>query len=125
MFETNPLVDTVFGRGLAHVIENARPVRDGLRLGPWLEGIAEREHVAVRADAGIAEQVPGPADALPPLENDKILGRAFVLKVIARRDAGQTGADDQDVEMLALKGCFHRGLACRYAVFLRQASTSF
>src|SRR5215471_11339163 len=106
MFEANLLVDAVFGRGLAHVVENARSVRDRLRLGPWLEGIAEREHVAVRADAGIAEQVPGASDAVPPLQDCKALGRAFLLQVIARRDAGETGADDQDVEMFSLEGHF-------------------
>src|ERR1700722_8157208 len=93
------LVDAVVGRGLADVVQNPRPVGDRLGLGPWLERIAEREHVRVGADAGIAEQVPGAADAVAALENDVALAGALLLQVIARADAGQSGADDQHVEM--------------------------
>ena len=93
------LVDAVLGRGLADVIQDPRPVGDRLGLGPRLERIAEREHVAVGADAGIAKQVPGAADAVAALENDVALARAFLLQMKARADAGQAGADDQNVEM--------------------------
>ncbi len=93
------LVDAVVDGGLAHVVQNPRPVGDRLRLGPRLERIAEREHVAVGADAGIAKQIPGAADAVAALEDDVALARAFLLQVIARADAGQPGADDEDVEM--------------------------
>src|SRR5262249_14188915 len=71
MAEPDLAVDAVLGRGLAHIIENARAVGDRLRLGPRLEGIAEREHVAVGADAGIAEEIPRAADRLPALEDRK------------------------------------------------------
>src|SRR5947209_1470514 len=98
MAVTNLLVDAVLGRGLAHIIEDARAVGDRLRLGPRLEGIAEREHVAVGADAGIAEEIPGAADGLASLEDDEALARTFRLQMIARSDAGQAGADDEDVE---------------------------
>src|SRR6202048_3543545 len=96
----NLLVDAVLARGLADIIQDPRPVGDRLRLGPWLERIAEREHVAVGADAGIAEQIPGAADAVAALEDHKTLARTFLLQVKTRADAGQPGADDQDVEML-------------------------
>ena len=33
------------------------------------------------------------------LEDDVALARAFLLQVIAGADAGEAGADDQDVEM--------------------------
>src|ERR1700744_934393 len=99
MAEPDLLVDAVLGRGLLHIIQDARPVRDRLRLGPRLERIAQREHVAVGADAGIAKQIPGAADRLASLEDRKALGRAFRLEMIARTDAGQAGADDEDVEM--------------------------
>ena len=39
-----------------------------------------------------------------PSRIDVALARAFLLQVIARADAGQAGADDQDVEMF----CWHR-----------------
>src|SRR5207302_3635277 len=47
MTKANLVVDAVLGRGLADVVQDPRPVGDRLRLGPWLERIAEREHVAV------------------------------------------------------------------------------
>src|SRR5712691_3020513 len=56
--------------------------------------------VALGADAGIAEQIPGAADGLAPFEDDEALARAFLPQVIARADAGQAGADNEDVEML-------------------------
>ena len=101
-------VDAVVDRGLADVIQNPRPVGDRLRLGPRLERIAERVHVRVGADAGIAKQIPGAADAVAPLEDDVALARALLLQVIARADAGQAGADDEDVEMFCRVG--HGGL---------------
>ena len=99
MVEADFPVDAVVGGGLADVIQDSRPVRDRLRLGPWLERIAQREHVAVGADAGIAKQIPGAADGFAALENDITLAGTIVLQVIARADAGQPGADDQHVDM--------------------------
>ena len=93
------LLDAVLGRGLTHVVQDPRPVGDRLGLDPRLERITQREHVKVGADAGIAEQVPGAADAVAALENDVALAGALLLQVIARADAGQAGADDQDVEV--------------------------
>ena len=107
MIEADFLVDAVLGGSLADVIQNMRTVGDRLRLLPWLERIAHREHVAVGADAGITEQVPGAADAVAALENDKTLGRTIALQVIAGADAGQPGADDQHIDMLVC-GRFHR-----------------
>src|SRR6202000_1977464 len=66
--EANLLVDTVLSGRLTHIAEDARAVRDRLRIGPRLERIAEREHVAVETDAGIAKQIPGAADTIAPLE---------------------------------------------------------
>src|SRR6266403_1100200 len=107
MVEADVLVDAVFGCRLAHVIENPRPVGDRLGLGPRLERIAEREHVAVGADAGITKQVPGAADGVATFEDRVALARALVLKVIARADAGEAGADDQHVEMFACSDRLH------------------
>src|SRR6266436_8833811 len=104
MAKADLLVDAVFNRGLADIVQNSRAVGDRLRLGPRLERIAEREHVAVGADAGIAKQIPGAADAIAPFEDDKALAWALVLQMIARRDTGQSGADDQHVEMFIWHG---------------------
>src|SRR6202022_3242881 len=111
--EADFLVDATLGGGLADIVQNPRPVGDRLRLGPWLERIAQREHVAVGADAGIAEQIPGAADAVAALEEDKTLAGTVALHVIARADAGQPGADDQHVEMFVVLGRFHRSISAQ------------
>src|SRR5665213_2551366 len=86
-------------KAIADVIQNLRPVRDRLVLEPRLERIAQREHVAVGADAGITKQVPGAADAVAALQNDKTLAGTIGLQMIARADAGQARADDEHVDM--------------------------
>src|SRR5947207_13940654 len=92
MIEADFVVDAVLGGGLADVVQDSRPVGDRLRLDPWLERIAHRKHVAVGADARITEQVPGAADAVAALENDKTLGRTIALQMITRADTGQLSA---------------------------------
>ena len=109
MMEANLLVDAVIGGGLADVIQNPRPVGDRLRLGPRPERIAQREHVGVGSHAGIAKQIPGAADAIAALEDSVGFARAFLLQMIARPDAGEAGADDQDVEVFGLMWRFPRG----------------
>src|SRR6476659_4674654 len=106
MIEADFLVDAILGSGLTDIVQDLRSVGDRLRVGPWLERIAHGEHVTVGADAGVTEQVPGTANAVAALEDGKALARAIALQVIARADAGQSGADDQDVNMYV--GC--RGL---------------
>src|SRR6266700_5147313 len=100
-------VDAVLGCRLADVVQDLRPLGDRLRLGPWLERIAHREHVAVGANAGIAEQIPGAADAVAALEDRKTLARAFLLQVKTRPDTGQPRADDQHVEMFVQSARCH------------------
>jgi hypothetical protein len=99
MAEPDLPVDAVLGSRLAHVVEDARAVGDRLRLGPRLEGITEREHVAVGADARIPEQIPGAANRVATLEDDEALARTLRLQMIARADARQAGADDENVEV--------------------------
>src|SRR5882672_9143811 len=100
MMKADFFVDAILDCRLPNVIEDIRPVGDRLTLGPRFERIAERKHVAVGADAWIAKQIPGAADAIAALEDDVALARAFLLQVIARADAGEACADDEDVEML-------------------------
>src|SRR5439155_1964714 len=69
MVEAGLTVDAVLARGLAHVAEDRRSVRDGLRIRPRAKPEAQGVHVRVGSDAGIAEQVPGTADSAPRLED--------------------------------------------------------
>src|ERR1700735_3466096 len=100
MVEADFPVDDVIGGGLADAVQNARPVRNRLRLGPRPERVTQREHVAIGTDAGITKQIPGAADGFAALQNDIALAGTILLQVIARTDARQPGADDQHVDML-------------------------
>jgi hypothetical protein len=99
-------VDAVLARRLAEIGEDGRRVRDRFRARPRLERVPERVHVGIGADAGVAEEVPRPADVVARLEDRVGAVGTARLKVVAGADAGDPGADDQDVEVLAL----HRAL---------------
>ena len=90
---------SVFLDDLAHVAENLRGGRDR-SAGPGLEPIAEGMQVAVGADAGIAVGAPGSAKAVLRLEDDETCPRALRGQMIGGADPGDTGARDNDVEML-------------------------
>ena len=92
------LFEPVLGDDLAHIGANFR-CRCDRRTGPWLEAVAEGVKIAVGADAGIAVGQPGAAKAFLRLENDKTRARELRRQVIGAADAGDTGADDQDIEM--------------------------
>jgi hypothetical protein len=109
--KTDVLLDAVVLRGLANVVQDCRTRGNGLVVGPRLERIAEREHVRIRADAGIAEQIPGAADRCAPFQDRVALVRAFLLQVIGGADARKPGADDQHVDMF---GCHGRLLGHRH-----------
>src|SRR5688572_15522755 len=104
MSEADLLIDAVRRRGLPQILEDRRPVGDRLRLRPRLERVAERVHVGVGADAGIAEQVPGAAEVRAAFEDGVGPVRAALLQVAAGADAGNSGTDDEDVEVLSGHG---------------------
>ena len=79
-------------------------VGEHLQLVPRPELVAEGEHVGVGPDAGVAEQVPGAAEPLASLQHRDGLVRELGRHLAGRADAGQAGADDQDVEMLCVHG---------------------
>ena len=93
-------VDAVFARGLADVVEDRGAVGDRLLVHPWLEGEAVGVQVGVRADAGVAEQVPCPAALLAALEDRVGLAGQPVLQVPRGADTGDAGADDHHVQVL-------------------------
>src|ERR1700760_3095577 len=69
------------------------------RPDPWLEAVGEGVQVAVGADAGIAVRTPGAAKALLAFQDDEALAREIPAELIGAADAGDTGADDQDIDM--------------------------
>src|SRR5205814_561276 len=101
MVEADVAVHAELLGGVAHVAEDRRAVGDRLRLRPGPEAVAEREHVRVRADARIAEQVPGAPQRVARLEDRVGLARGVALEMAAGRHARQPGTDDQNVNVLA------------------------
>jgi hypothetical protein len=102
MAEADVLFDPVLARGLADVVADLLAGGDRVFVAPRLKRVPERVHVRVGADAGIAEQVPGAADRLAGLQDRVALAGAVALQVGAGADAGEAGADDQNVDVLAM-----------------------
>src|SRR3546814_5456321 len=78
---------------------------------PRPERVAEGEHVRVGAHAGVAEQVPGASDGVAGLEDRIRRPGRLGLQVVPSADAGQPGADHEDVEVLG--GRHHAAPASR------------
>src|SRR5690554_1447287 len=94
------LFDIVFLRGFRHITLDGCAIGQHLAAGPGSEVITEGEHVGIRTDAGIAEQVPGTAHGLTALQNGKALAGAFPFQMAGHADAGYPGTDDQDIVVL-------------------------
>src|SRR5919201_1317071 len=104
-------VDSVVARRLTDVAQNRRAVGDRLRLRPRPEGVAEGEHVRVRPDPRIAEEVPRSAQVLARLEDREALARKPPPQVACGPHARQPRADDQDVDVLdRIHACASHGL---------------
>src|SRR5271154_3550069 len=91
--------EVVFGDDFAHIGADLRRGRDWW-TGPGLETVAEGVKVAVGADAGIFMGPPGAAKCLLLFEHDERRARELLGQMIGAADTGDTGADDEDVEML-------------------------
>ena len=94
----------MLGRGFADVAADRRAVGDGLGRFPRLEAIAERVHVGIRTDAGIAEQIPGAADSVAAFQDGIGFVRAILLQMNRRANARQAGANNQNVEISGTHG---------------------
>src|SRR5690554_3782504 len=92
--------DAVLARRLFDVLANRMPIRDRFLSRPRFEGVAERVHIGIRADAGIAEEIPRSADPLARLKDHEGASRAIFREMIRGADAGEPGADDQDIEFV-------------------------
>ena len=92
------LVDAGLGDRLLEIVHDRRAVGDGLLGRPRLEPESEGEHVGVRADARVLEQVPGAAEVLAALQDEVALVGTAVLQMPGRADAGDAGSHDDDVD---------------------------
>ena len=91
--------DLVLGHCLTQVRQDRRAVSDRLAVCPRLERIAKRVHVAVAADARIAEEVPGPAEVLASLEEQERPMRTLGSEVAGCTDPRQTSPHDEDINV--------------------------
>src|ERR1700728_2069524 len=98
MAETDVLRDAALVPGLPEERRDGRTVGNRLGVRPRLEVVTQRVHVRIRADTGVAEQIPGAADGFPGLEDGVALCRTALLQMVRGADAGQAGADDEHVE---------------------------
>ena len=99
MAEPDPLHQPVLAGGFLYIVKDGGTVGDGLGVGPRLEVVAERMHVAVRPHTGIPEQIPRSADRIPGLEDYEGPVGTFPLQMAGRTDTGQPGTDDDHVDI--------------------------
>ena len=100
--EADRPVDPRLARRVAHVVADVGAADDRLRPVPRPEREAQRVHVRVRADAREAEQVPGAADVPARLDDGERAAGAALAQPVARGDAGDPGAHDEDVDVLGV-----------------------
>jgi hypothetical protein len=95
------LVDAVLTRGLGEVFADVVAVGNVLGAPPGLIREAQREDVAVGADAGIPEEVPGTADAFPPLQHRVRQPGILLMDAVRGTDPRNPRADDEHVGVFA------------------------
>ncbi len=104
VLEADVAIDVVLGRRLLDIGDDRRAFADRLRMLPRLEAVAHGVHVAVGADARIAEQIPGAAHARLGLQDREGLARQPGLQVARGADAGEPRANNNDVKPFACHG---------------------
>jgi hypothetical protein len=92
------LVEAVLLDDLVEVGEDL-PARRDRRPAPRLEPVAVGEQVAVRAHARVPVGPPGSAPVVLGVQDDKCPVGELVPQVVRGTDAGNPGADDEDVDM--------------------------
>src|SRR4051812_15953457 len=100
MIEADLLVDSVDFGSVAHVLENRRTICNRLRAGPRSELVAERVHVRIGSNAGIAEEVPCSAEGAAAFQNCKGLLRTFCLQIVSCPNSGESCAYDEYIDMV-------------------------
>jgi hypothetical protein len=100
VLETDMTVDAEFAGRISQIVEDGRSIGNYFRSFPWPERVREREHVGIGANAREAEQVPGATNLRARFENDISFAGTASLQTITSPDAGKTGADDHDIEVL-------------------------
>ena len=98
--ETDMRGHAIFLGGFLHIALDRGAVGQDLGLAPGPELVAKGRHVRIRADARIAEQIPGAADGLAPLQHRVGLALELAGDVAGSADAGQAGANNQNIKIM-------------------------
>src|SRR5215470_18000203 len=99
MMKSDVFVDALLTCRIGYVLADQITVRNGLRGVPGTKCIGHSEHIRVRTDAGISEQIPGAAYGSAVFKNDKRFVRALHAQVMSSIDAGEPSPHNQNVEM--------------------------
>lgn len=102
--ELDVAVDAVFVGGGGQVLADVLAVGDAFLPGPRLVGKGQREDAAVGPHARIAKQIPGAADPFAALQDRVGHLRVALGDPIGRAEAGDAGADDDDIDVAGILG---------------------
>ena len=80
------------------IFQDRGAIRDRFFVAPRFEHKAQGVHIAVRADAGIAKQVPGSAKLRTAFEHGITLAGALRLHMRGHADAGNARTDNYQVK---------------------------
>src|SRR5262245_26905487 len=110
MFEVDVWDEAILAGRFLHVCADGSAVRDGSRMFPRFEIIAERIHVAVGPDARITEQIPCATDGAAPFQNRKGLARTLPLQMDGGANSRKPCANDNHIERFH---CQNECLLCK------------
>ena len=110
MAEPDMRLQIVLGDGVVQIAEDRRTVGDRFWIEPGFEAVAERVHVAVRPNPGIAEQIPGSARLLPLFEERECLVRAYFAQMYRHADTRNSGPDNQHIDIIRRRDMSHNPL---------------
>ncbi len=112
--EANARLDPVLAGRRADVLEDRRAADQRGVLLPRAERVGEREHVRVRAHAGVAEEIPRAAERVARLDDREGPPGKAPAQVTGRADPREARSHDQDVHVLgrrvSLGPCWRVGL---------------
>ncbi len=97
--EADVLADIAFVDDAVEIVEDGGAVGDRFLVRPGFEIEAQRMHVAVRPDAGIAEEVPGSPQIVTAFDDRETVTGRLVLHMRRHADAGDARTHNQNVEI--------------------------
>ena len=96
--KTHVWSDAILLDDMAQIVADLRRRGNGFVLLPRLKPVGKSVHIAVRPDAGIAEQVPCPAQLFAAIEHDIVLAGQVHGIVRGHADSGNPGTDYHQIE---------------------------